>query len=585
MHCFIVCDIMFVGVFIGAESFGVHMIYYYYITALLVFINLILFIFTFEGKKVNCLLLLVNLLMLVANLGYLAKALSNSLSEAIIAVKICYIGGCFIPPVLLWTICCIANVEVSHYIKTFSYLFSFIVFAFVLTIGYNNLYYKWVEMSSFYGTTILLKERSPIGILFYIEIIGNMIPTIGIVIYGLHKKNTISMKNAVALITMEAININLFLISAIFDRFVEIMPLLYAIDGWFLLYLQRNVMMYNLEDSINSSVGAKNDNSYIMFDNKKRFVGANKNFANIFPQIVECKIDHPITNIDDINKMYEWIDLYNTENKDDFGYLNGETHYCCSVRKVLYKNKLIGNIIEFKDDTDKWNYDKLREKYREDLEDQIKNKTEQLLTMQSKLVVGMANMVENRDDNTGGHIKRTSEVIKILIETILTNNYFEIDEEFYEDIIKAAPMHDLGKISIDDNILRKPGKLTSEEYDIMKTHAAKSAELVKDILEDAEEDHFVKVAANVARHHHERWDGSGYPDKLKGDDIPLEARIMAIADVYDALVSERCYKKAMSFEQARDIMIESMGTHFDPKLKEVFLMSQKRLENYYYYDK
>ena len=223
--------------------------------------------------------------------------------------------------------------------------------------------------------------------------------------------------------------------------------------------------------------------------------------------------------------------------------------------------------------------------HKNDLENQVQEKTEHILNIQEKLVLGMASMVENRDGNTGGHIRRTSEVVNILLNTIVQNNMLKLKKEFVEDMIRAAPMHDLGKIAIDDKILRKPGRLTEEEYAIMKTHATKSSELVQELLKDIEKEQFVTLANNVARHHHERWDGNGYPDKLKGEEIPLEARIMAVADVYDALVSKRCYKEAMSFEDAAKIMIESMGSHFDPALKEVFLKSQKRLENYYYYDK
>ena len=115
----------------------------------------------------------------------------------------------------------------------------------------------------------------------------------------------------------------------------------------------------------------------------------------------------------------------------------------------------------------------------------------------------------------------------------------------------------------------------------MQTHAQKSAVLVESILKGVEEEHFVKVAINVAKHHHEKWNGTGYPGHLKGEAIPIEARIMAIADVYDALVSKRCYKEAMSFEQAFEIMEKSMGSHFDPKLEPVFLLSREKLENYY----
>ena len=567
------------------EYLGHHMIFYYYIAVILTFINLVCFVYTFEGKKVNCLLLLVNLLMLVANLGYLAKALSQTLPEALIALKICYIGGCFIPPVLLWTITCIANFKVKHWITTLTYLFSFFVFALVLTIGYNHIYYKFWDIDFYKGTTIIIKEYNWTAIFFYLVMIGNTIPTMMMVWYGFFKKNSISKINCQIIVYMEVLNIVFFLISGHFNHKIEIMPLMYVIDGWMMIYLQHRVMMYNVEDCIHSSMGAQENNAYIIFDKQKKYVGSNYNFEQLFPNIVNCGIDCKISNVPEFDKMYSWIDLFNKENKNEFSFEKNNRHYNCTIAKVLFKDKLVGNIIEFKDDTDKFNYLKLISTYNTELESEVREKTKQIYNIQTKLVVGMANMVENRDENTGGHIKRTSGIVKILVDTILKYDLFSKDEEYFQNIVKAAPMHDLGKITITDTILRKPGRLSPEEFEVMKTHATKSAELVEEILQDAEEKDFVQIATNVARHHHERWDGSGYPDKLKGEEIPFEARLMAVADVYDALVSERCYKKAMSFEEASKIMLESMGTHFDPEFEQVFLLSQQRLENYYYYDK
>lgn len=567
------------------EYLGHLMIYYYYIAVILSFINLVCFIYTFEGKKVNCLLLLINLLMLVSNLGYLAKALAQTLPEAVIALKICYIGGCFIPPVLLWAITCIANFKMNHWIPTVSYLFSFFVFALVLTIGYNNVYYKFLDISSFMGTTIIVKKYNWTAFFFYFVMIGNTIPTLLIVFYSLFKKNTVSNKNAKLIVCMEVLNIFLFLVSGKFNHIIEVMPFMYVVDGWIMIYLQRRVMMYNVEDSINTSMGTQENNSYIIFDKQKNYIGSNSKFEQLFPEIVNCGIDFKIKNIPEVEKMYSWIEAFNKDNKKEFSFEKNGQHYNCTVAKVLFKDKLVGNIIEFKDDTDKFNYLRLISKYNTELENEVREKTKQIYNIQSKLVVGMANMVENRDENTGGHIKRTSGIVKILVDTIIQYDLFMNDEDYFQNIVKAAPMHDLGKITITDTILRKPGRLTPEEFEIMKTHATKSAELVEEILQDAEEKDFVEIAKNVAKHHHERWDGSGYPDKLKGEEIPFEARLMAVADVYDALVSERCYKKAMSFEEASKIMLESMGTHFDPEFEQVFLLSQQRLENYYYYDK
>jgi putative two-component system response regulator len=190
-------------------------------------------------------------------------------------------------------------------------------------------------------------------------------------------------------------------------------------------------------------------------------------------------------------------------------------------------------------------------------------------------------MVESRDNSTGGHIKRTSEGVRFLIEEIKKDNELNLSDEFCKNIIKAAPMHDLGKIAVDDAVLRKPGKFTPEEFEIMKTHAKEGQRIVHQILEGTDDKDFQQIAENVAHYHHERMDGSGYPDKLKGEEIPLEARIMAIADVYDALVSKRVYKEKMSFEEANKIIMDGMGTQFDKNLEKYYVKARPNLEKYY----
>jgi putative two-component system response regulator len=200
------------------------------------------------------------------------------------------------------------------------------------------------------------------------------------------------------------------------------------------------------------------------------------------------------------------------------------------------------------------------------------------------MILGMATMVESRDNSTGGHIKRTSDVVEILITEIQkdkSEDRLKLSADFCHNIIKAAPMHDLGKIAVDDAVLRKPGRFTDEEFNIMKTHAAEGARIVHEILKGTDDLAFHLLAENVAHYHHERWDGSGYPEGLKGEEIPLEARIMAVADVYDALVSKRVYKEAMSFEKADSIMRESFGKHFDKQLEKYYLSARPKLEEYY----
>ena len=149
--------------------------------------------------------------------------------------------------------------------------------------------------------------------------------------------------------------------------------------------------------------------------------------------------------------------------------------------------------------------------------------------------------------------------------------YAAIPENFYRNVLLAAPMHDVGKIKIPDAILNKPGRLDAQEFELMKKHAAYGAQIIETTMKNAVEEDYFRIAYNIAKHHHERYDGTGYPDGLAGEDIPLEARIMAFADVYDALVSERVYKKAYPRELAIAIIREGVGTQFDPNLAPLFL--------------
>ena len=192
--------------------------------------------------------------------------------------------------------------------------------------------------------------------------------------------------------------------------------------------------------------------------------------------------------------------------------------------------------------------------------------------IQKSVISSLATVVEERDENTGGHIVRCEAYVEQLLERMKSQGtYAHLTKEYCINVAMAAAMHDIGKIKIPDHILNKPGRLTDEEYEIMKRHSAYGAEIIRKTTGDIEEKDYITIAYNIARYHHERYDGKGYPDGLKGEDIPLEARIMALADVYDALISERVYKKPFTAEKAWEIILDGSGTQFDPKLVPLFL--------------
>ena len=210
----------------------------------------------------------------------------------------------------------------------------------------------------------------------------------------------------------------------------------------------------------------------------------------------------------------------------------------------------------------------------------LRSRATELNIIQDNILFSVANLIENRDTSTGSHVKRTSDIVRILALEIMKTDR-KHSSSFWNAVIKAAPMHDLGKIAISDSILRKPARLTPEEFEIIKTHSQKSVDIIDQVLKGIETEEFLTIAKNIARYHHERFDGSGYPSHLKGNEIPVEARVMAIADVFDALCSERPYKKPQTPEEASLIIEESMGTHFDPHLFSIFKACFPQLKEYY----
>ncbi|MDR0443290.1 MAG: response regulator [Treponema sp.] len=206
------------------------------------------------------------------------------------------------------------------------------------------------------------------------------------------------------------------------------------------------------------------------------------------------------------------------------------------------------------------------------IEEIIRERTAQLQRLENGIVFVLADIVENRDKKTGGHVVRVTRYIKILINAMLERKVYaaEISKWDLDMVVSSARMHDLGKITVSDVIMNKPGKLDETEFATMKTHAMEGERIIDNIVEQTGQVEFLRNAKLFAGYHHEHWDGSGYPYGLKGTDIPLQGRIMAIVDVYDALISERPYKAALTHEEAMSTIMEKSGTHYDPKIAEVF---------------
>ena len=203
----------------------------------------------------------------------------------------------------------------------------------------------------------------------------------------------------------------------------------------------------------------------------------------------------------------------------------------------------------------------------------ISERTQRISQIQDAVIIGMANLIEERDNLTGKHVISTQHYVEMLCHELRNKGLYtdQLSDDYISNIVKATPLHDIGKIRIPDAILQKPGRLTPEEFEIIQDHAKYGADIIDNILGKIEEPDYLQVARDIALYHHERWDGSGYPEKLAGENIPLCARIMSLADVFDALYEERVYKKAVRpVEAAFDILEQGRGTQFDPLIFDTF---------------
>jgi len=518
-----------------------------------------------------------------ACLGHLLLALSNNVDQAILSNKMIYLGSMFLPLFTFDASILICKVRFPVWCHDILMLLVLIVLGLSLTVGFNGLYYTSIDFIKTNGVGNFVAEYGIGHDMFNCLMVGFVIVNVSLIVYAFLKKRNVSFKSLIALSSIEAVSILSFFVSRFVESDTMVMPAVYVFDQFMLLYICYRVKRYDVEQTVSQALELQNTDAYILITTNKQFLGCNAMAYSYFPNLKTCRIDHSIPDKSKINHLLiSWIDeIQKGKFSPEKKFETEEKHYRIQLRQLPLSQTEQINLFKIEDDTNLHNYINMLGTNNVRLELMLKENDSQIRTIQEQMVVGLAHMVENRDSNTGSHIKRTSKVVSILVEYLRKNDHLDYPDFFYDSLISAAPMHDIGKIAIDDRILRKPGRFTPQEYEEMKSHPEKGAMIVENLLTTIESPEFVKIARNVARYHHERYDGFGYPKKLKGEDIPFEARVMAIADVYDALVSKRCYKAEMSFDDAYAIIIEGMGTQFDPSLKDCFIACRPKLEQYY----
>lgn len=568
---------------------------YVYLACLIVSIGMIVWLKIFDVR--NSISQYLNLLsVIVSSFGYFYFSIARNLEEAIFGQIVGYVGGIFLPIFYFFLVLELCHINLSKYIKVILLLFQSCIYGFVCTIGRTELFYKSVSMHKINGIVVLDKVYGPFHIFAVVSMYLYLVLSFIVVIYSLAKNKSVERKNAIIMLLLMTIATGGYAMEKILSMEYTVIPIvlvLLMIGALIPIYDSNFYTVYENKNIIKEQLG---NIGFLTFDKNNSYKGCNRFMEKVFPELSKYRLGQTIKNSS--NDLQNIIDeasgieevYYNSSRK-----LSDKDHIHFPIKSFVIDDryydgkihilinpfgKIKGYTIEIRDNTEHYTTLALKERYNDELAKEVEEKTSRIKSIQEKTILGMAQMVESRDLSTGGHIKRTSDVVRIFSKKIAESE-LELTKDFLELVIRSAPMHDLGKIGVDDAVLRKQGKFTDEEYNKMKEHSEIGYHMVSEILSGVEEPEFVRVAENVAHYHHEKMNGTGYPHGLKGEEIPIEARIMALADVFDALVSKRCYKEAFSYEKAYEIISKDAGTHFDERLTKVFLSCKEELENYY----
>lgn len=533
------------------------------------------------------------LVIIISNGGYLALACSTNLAEAILATKVLYTGACFLPLLYFITVCEVCHIHLNRYLVAAMCFLQCALFSFVCTIGENGLFYQDILFHC-EPVVYLTKGYGPFHILYPVTMYGYYLLTLVVAVRTIQTKKSVNRRGIALMMASFLLAIVGYVVERALGWKAEIMPLLYVvlIAVSFAQTYQSN--LFTIEENKSIIKEQLEKVGFLAFGLRGQFMGCNAYAEAIFPSVRDYPIGKqivapdaqlrqlvlvPVEQFAQTHSSVRMHGLHEHEKITTFT-LNGKTYGGMIHTLQNYYGRCAGFVVELRDETEHYRALQLFEHYNQELGADVAAKTAQIASMQEKIILGMAQIIESRDLSTGGHIKRTSTVIRIFAEELLKAD-MGFDPAFLHLVVRSAPMHDLGKIGVDDAVLRKQGRFTPEEYAKMKEHPATGARIVREVLTGVENPDFVRVATNVAHYHHEKIDGTGYPCGLKGEEIPIEARIMALADVFDALVSKRCYKEAFSFDKAFAIIEQDSGTHFDPELAAVFLRCRPQLETFY----
>ena len=518
-------------------------------------------------------LLLATVGCMIMNSGYLLLIISKTQDAAMTALKMEYLGNAFFYFFFVLFLWAYQKIEIPEFLVYIWGVFECAVVAIYwqdnlregilgqMEFWYNKKFHYMMVVSE--QTTLYMIRHC---ILCIYLLIGLIYGTIAM----FQKKSQTEKKNMAMLVGAQFVILVSLIVQIMLNPSVNIVPICASLSILSVVISMHKDGFFGVKDWGYEWVFDQMEDVYIAVDCHYGLLDYNASAKNVFPELDHKKDGERVS--DEIHYIFT--------GEESVYEVNGK-FYERNITEIFDRGKRIGHTILLRDITEQQEHLQLTQNYNTRLKTEVAEKTKHIQLVQDSIITGIASVVESRDNSTGGHINRTSAVVRILAKKLLETSQLNLDEEFLNNVIKVAPMHDLGKVAVDDVVLRKPGKFTDEEYAKMKMHSKEGARVIGKVLAEVDDEDMTKAAINVAHYHHERWDGKGYPNGLAGEEIPIEARIMALADVFDALVSKRCYKEAFGFDRAFSIIEEGLGSQFDPVLGRLFLECRSDLERLY----
>jgi len=511
-----------------------------------------------NSSKAQVHLLILTSSTIIMLIGYYGEIVASSAKEALLGTAFAYVGK---PFALLATYLFIAEFCGKRFSKKWIVLhslFSTVFPALIFTNDYHHLYYSTVEYVPSRIFSGLILGHGPLYFLYMAVVVLNFVFCLILIISELQTARTKEVRiQCIYLGSMMAVTVGgyIFFLAGLTGGYDTTM--IGAFVGALLLTIM--FFRYDLFDSLTLAKDKAMDGS------NTGFLVVRESGALEYSNQAANEVSERAITLDRLKELGEGDHT-----------VNGRDGLVYEIVKnrVYQKDRYFGETMEIREITEKHNYSLL-------LEEQVKTRTREIKQIQRSVISSFAGIIDARDSTTGTHIRNMSRYAEIIARSLhkTGDDGGELTEEKITCIVDVAPLHDIGKLSIPDSILLKPARLTDEEYAVMKTHSEQGARIIRECLDGVETKEYVRMAEDVALYHHERWDGKGYPKGLAGNDIPLSARIMAVADVYDAVRSSRVYKPPFDLLECRQIIEGGSGTQFDPKVVKAFLNSIREIEN------